>query len=38
LNPLIATEPREHSTGIAKSRWAVALALLAILVLVWLLV
>jgi hypothetical protein len=38
MNPLIATEPREHTVGIAKSRWAVVLALLAVLVLIWLLI
>ncbi|XBS68657.1 flagella biosynthesis regulator Flk [Acerihabitans sp. KWT182] len=38
MNPLIATEPRDQHPGLVKSRWVVLLALLAVLVLVWLLV
>ncbi|TKI03848.1 flagella biosynthesis regulator Flk [Martelella alba] len=38
LNPLIATEPVEKFPGLAKSRWTVALAALAVLVLLWLLI
>ena len=38
LNPLIATEPMEKSVGLIKSRWTIVLALVAALVLVWLLI
>ncbi|WP_413737772.1 flagella biosynthesis regulator Flk [Sodalis sp. RH21] len=38
MSPLIATVPVESMRGVAKSRWIAGLALLAVLVLIWILI
>jgi|SRR5476649_23901 len=38
LSPLIATEPVERTPGLTRSRWIVGAALLAVLVLIWVLI